>query len=94
MHIITNAASIHVCYRGLISLPALSGINSRNRYDRRGMVGIVINKYCSVQLVDNLGSTGNCQNPNSTNNSIELNLRLDYILTERSTTQTLCCCCC
>jgi hypothetical protein len=23
----------------------------------------------------------NCQNPNSTNNSIELNLRLDYILT-------------
>ena len=26
-----------------------------------------------------------CQNPNSTNNSIELNLRLDYILTERST---------
>ena len=35
----------------------------------------------------------NCQNPNSTNNSIELNLRLDYILTERSTppttTQTL-----
>jgi hypothetical protein len=30
----------------------------------------------------------NWQNPNSTNNSIELNLRLDYILT-----QTLCCCC-
>ena len=27
-----------------------------------------------------------CQNPYSTNNSIELNLRLDYILTERSTT--------
>ena len=26
-----------------------------------------------------------CQNPNSTNNSIDLNLRLDYILTERST---------
>jgi hypothetical protein len=25
-----------------------------------------------------------CQNPNSTNNSIELNLRLDYILTESS----------
>ena len=28
-----------------------------------------------------------CQNPNSSNNSIELNLRLDYILTARSTTQ-------
>jgi hypothetical protein len=28
----------------------------------------------------------NCQNPKLTNNSIELNLRLDYILTERSTT--------
>jgi hypothetical protein len=28
-----------------------------------------------------------CQNPKSTNNSIELNLRLDYILTQRSTTQ-------
>ena len=28
----------------------------------------------------------NCWNPNSTNNSIELNLRLDYILTARSTT--------
>ena len=27
----------------------------------------------------------NCQNPNSTNNSIELNLRLDYILTQLST---------
>jgi hypothetical protein len=41
----------------------------------------------------------NCQNPNSTNNSNELNLRLDYILTERSTPphhhppQTLWCCC-
>jgi hypothetical protein len=37
----------------------------------------------------------NCQNPNSTNNSIDLNLRLDYILTPWSTTttQTLCCCC-
>jgi hypothetical protein len=29
-----------------------------------------------------------CQNPNSTNNSIEVNLRLDYILTERSTPPT------
>jgi hypothetical protein len=27
----------------------------------------------------------NCQNPNSTNNSIEQNLRLDYILTQLST---------
>jgi hypothetical protein len=38
-----------------------------------------------------------CQNPNSTKNSIELNLRLDYILSARSTThpttQTICCCC-
>ena len=29
-----------------------------------------------------------CQNPNSTNNSIELNLRLDYILTASSTPPT------
>jgi hypothetical protein len=28
----------------------------------------------------------NCQNPNSTNDSIELSLRLDYIFTQRSTT--------
>ena len=28
-----------------------------------------------------------CQNPNSTNSSIELNLRFDYILTARSTHQ-------
>jgi hypothetical protein len=34
--------------------------------------------------VDTKGVDHNCQNPNSTNNSIELNLRLDYILTARS----------
>ena len=47
MHIITNAASIHVCYKGLIGLPSLSGINI---YDIRGIELIDINKcrYCSV----------------------------------------------
>ena len=42
-----------------------------------------------------------CQNPNSTNSSIQQSLRLDYILTPSSThhhppthpPQTLCCCC-
>ena len=45
-----------------------------------------------------LNLSWNCQNPNSTISSIQLSLRLDYILTQRSTppttttTQTLCCC--
>jgi hypothetical protein len=32
---------MHVCYRGLIGLPALSGINSRNRYDIRVLIYII-----------------------------------------------------
>ena len=45
-------------------------------------------KFCNLKICIRTLTLVNvyCQNPNSTNNSIELNLRLDYILTERSTT--------
>ena len=51
----------------------------------------------SSSLHNSHSNVSYCQNPNST--KTQLNLRLDYILTARSThpttttTQTICCCC-
>ena len=67
-----------------------SVINSRMAFKIRShmvpkILGYFKNRYKGKGTI----SEGlNCQNPNSTNNSIELNLRLNYILTARSTTTT------
>jgi hypothetical protein len=67
--------------------PLFSGKCPRTRFARftTFLISGLSQKIIGLFRTNNLATLNYCLNPNSTNSSVQQNLRLDYILTERST---------